>query len=426
VLRVYYDLSMKIKAYKIVHNHIEKIMPRLERLPTGRIPFSFLLITYGHFYPEQIYCWDYYHMAIRFAYAGKPDYLKYLIDTLLYYQSPDGFTPNCITEKSGPMHYFPKFHAQPFLMQGALVYLFQTGNLRWVKEQFDKLKKYLEYYWYNNLTHLGLFRWSVSWMSGIDNDVTTSFSLPETIITADINAWLYLECRSATILASRLGKKNDEKIFKEKAKTLHQLVNDILWYEEMSSYSAYNLLTGTHHFHLGKGTESERVGYYAFQSCSNLIPLYAQMADRKRAIDMIKKYLLHEKHFWSPYGIRSLSKSSPYYNNAIFGNPPRFGEHHRMTNSNWQGPVWTLLNYFMFHALIHYGFKKEAEELVDKTMFLLASSLEKIGSFTENYDAETGQPLFAPGYGSWNILMDMMYQELRSGKWIMDPIFEEI
>ena len=56
---------------------------------------------------------------------------------------------------------------------------------------------------------------------------------------------------------------------------------------------------------------------------------------------------------------------------------------------------------------------------------MLASSLAKIGMFTENYNAETGEPLYAPGYASWNILADMMRPELKSGKWIMDPVFDE-
>lgn len=416
---------MTAKAnYQLVHRHIEKIMPLLERAPGKAIPCPFLVPTHGQFYPGAVYCWDNHHMAMRFAYAGEPEYFKYLIETLLHYQSSDGFTPNCVDRENGPNHYFPKFHAQPFLMQGALMYLSQTRDVNWIKDRFSKARKYLEYHENNHRTHLGLFRWPVPWMGGIDNDVATTFFLPDSVITADINAWMYLEYRSAAVLAGCLGMPTEAKRFREKSRKLCQAINEILWYDKMTSYAAYNLSSGRHQFHLGLGTENEDSGYYAFQTCSNLIPLYAGIPQTKQAVGMIKKYVLSEAHFLSTYGIRSLSKSSPYYNNAVWGNPPRFGEHHRMTNSNWQGPVWIPLCYFMFHALLAYGFRKEALNIANRTINLLALSLKRRGSFTENYNAETGEPLFATEFASWNILADMMHQEMGRNRWIMEPVFE--
>jgi len=416
--------EMRNVRWRLVHQYIEKIMLLIERPADGLFPYPYLSATYGEYYPNEITCWDVHHMAMRFAYSGKPDYFKYLIDNLLHYQTSDGFTPAAIN-CNGPHHYFPRFHAHPFLMQGALMYVSLNKDIAWAKDRFRQLKLYLTYYEKNNSAPHGLFRWTLSWMGGIDNDVATTFFHPETIISVDINAWMYLEYRAAAILASRLGKKSDVSLFAKKAKRLRRAINDILWYDQVDSYSAYNLVSDEHQFHLGLGTECEELGYYAFQSCSNLIPLYARIADQERSARMIKKYVLNEEHFLSPYGIRSLSKSSPYYNNAIWGNPPRFGEHHRMTNSNWQGPVWIPLCYFMFHALLSYGFKQEARHLAERTIEVLALSLKKIGSFAENYDAETGKPLFATSFTSWNILADVMYEEMDSNKWIMEPIFDK-
>ncbi|MBI4242568.1 MAG: hypothetical protein HY606_00630 [Planctomycetes bacterium] len=416
---------MNRNDYKIVHNHIEKIMPVLERVSAKALPYPYLSITHSKFYNGAIFCWDNHHMAMRFAYSGKPEYFKYLIDNLLYYQTSDGFTPNVIHYKDGPMHNSPRFHAQPFLMQGALMYLSQTGDIEWANGQFSNLKHYIKYYETNFSTPHNLFRWTVSWTSGFDNDVVTTFFQPDIIIPVDINAWLYLEYRAAAILAYKLDKKSDHAIFCKKAKKLRAAVNKILWYGRMNSYSAYNLCSDKHQFNYEDASLGKSVGYYAFQSCSNLIPLYARIADKKNAESMIEQYILNEKHFLSPYGIRSLSKSSEYYNNAIWGNPPRFGNHNRLTNSNWQGPVWIPLVYFMFHALLYYGFKKEAGNLADRAVHLLASSIKKIGSFTENYHADTGEPLYASGYASWNILADMMYEEMDDNKWIMNPVFEK-
>ncbi len=95
----------------------------------------------------------------------------------------------------------------------------------------------------------------------------------------------------------------------------------------------------------------------------------------------------------------------------------------RLTNSNWQGPVWVPLNYFMFHALLFYGFAGEAEILSSRTINMLVHSLNKIGSFAENYDSDNGTPLYCKDFASWNILADMMPQETINKKWIMDAIF---
>ena len=88
--------------------------------------------------------------------------------------------------------------------------------------------------------------------------------------------------------------------------------------------------------------------------------------DRDQAAAVVERYLLNEDHFRSEFGVRTLSRSSDYYNNARRGNPPRDGNYEQLTGSNWQGPVWVLSNYQVFHALIHYGYLQEAEELADK------------------------------------------------------------
>jgi glycogen debranching enzyme len=149
------------------------------------------------------------------------------------------------------------------------------------------------------------------------------------------------------------------------------------------------------------------------------------MAEPEQAQAMISTYVINEQHFWSPYGIRSLSKSSEFFNNAVWGNPSRFGDHRRMNESNWQGPVWMPINYFVFHALRHYGFAQEAGELADRAVGVLAGSLRLQGSFSENFNSETGEPLYAKHYASWNLLGDTLHDDLASGNWIMDPVFAE-
>ena len=416
---------MGLPHFDSVHQHIEEIIPLLQHEPSGLLPYPFLTPGYGQEYTDRIFCWDNHHMSMRLALGGKPEHFRWTVDNFLRHQASDGYVPSVVSPTDGPLCGGPPgFHAMPFLAQGALMYVRQTQDLEWLGGVFGKLAKYIEYFESSMRAPHGLFRWSMAHMSGIDNDAATTFFLPDAVISADINAWVYLEYLAASRLARLLERPTERKEYSDKAQALRKAVNDILWMEEESTYAVYNLCEGRNMLHYRHKYATDG-GRFAFQSCSNLIPLYARMASKERAGRMLRTYVLSEEHFLSPYGIRSLSRSSDYYNNAVLANPPRFGGHFWMTCSNWQGPVWSPICYFMFNALLHYGLRDEAEEIADRTVRTMALVLQKQGSFSENVNAETGRPGYCSKMGSWNILTDTMHEQLREGHWIMDPVFED-
>ena len=212
-------------------------------------------------------------------------------------------------------------------------------------------------------------------------------------------------------IARKLGKSDEG--FEQQASEIKAAVNEYLWSEESQTYSARNLLndkviTSFSDQHLGGD-----VGKYSYISCPSLLVLFAGIATPERARKMIEKYVLAPEHFRSPFGIRSLSRSSEYYNNARWGNPPRFCEWSRLTNSNWQGPVWIPLSWFVMHALLRYGYCKEAELLADDTVELVYKSIQELGFMRENFDGETGEGLYADNFASWNILTDKFHAYLE-------------
>lgn len=66
----------------------------------------------------------------------------------------------------------------------------------------------------------------------------------------------------------------------------------------------------------------------------------------------------------------------------------------------------------MHRALLRYDWTTEAEELRRRTLWTLVGSLESVGSFAENFCAEIGLPLYARNFAAWNLLADVMEQEL--------------
>ena len=82
------------------------------------------------------------------------------------------------------------------------------------------------------------------------------------------------------------------------------------------------------------------------------------------------------------------------YSMARSGNP-----------SNWLGPVWIIVNDFVWKGLKDYGFHDEASDLADKTLRLLSTDLAKNGSLNEYYHPDTGAALSHNGFMDWNLLV---------------------
>jgi len=77
--------------------------------------------------------------------------------------------------------------------------------------------------------------------------------------------------------------------------------------------------------------------------------------------------------------------------------------------SNWLGPVWIVVNYFVWKGLTNAGFLQEADALRDKTVRLLAGDLAANGSLNEYYHPDTGAALSHKGFMDWNLLVLEMF-----------------
>jgi len=406
---------MNFSNFKQTHEFIQSIMPLIKRKAEGCFESPYLTVTYGQHYGGYIFSWDNHHMTLRFAAGGESEQMRYFVDNMLSFQTSTGYIPCVISTVDGGNGSIGDFHAQPFLAQNAAIYSTLTSDTAWLEKVFPQLKRYLSYWLEKHAAPFGLCRWRYPYMSGFDNEITATVFPPDTIISPDLNAWLYLELRSMAKLAELLHDATTQQDYLSQAEKMKQAINDKLWDEQYGTYAAYDLCLGKTRVAWNDSNLTSDVGKYSYLSCPALIPLFARIAEPEHANRMIKNYVLNPEHFRSPYGIRSLSRSSEYYNNACWGNPPRFGDHRRLTNSNWQGPVWIPLNWFVFHALLHYGFEAEAAMLADDTFKVISMSLDQIGYMRENFHAETGEPLYANKFASWNILADLMPDYLSGG-----------
>jgi putative isomerase len=402
---------MPIEAEKlaVLSTYTDWLQGQIRRPAGGRIPYPYTALTAGKSYQQMIFVWDGYTMSLAFLAGGESDVMRDLLRNYFSFQRESGYIPNAMHEVEGEDIFGVRFHAQPFLAHATALYVEATHDEAFGREAFPHLQRYLDYWFSAQNSPLGLPRWRETYMSGVDNEIAGTLLPPESIVSPDLGALLFNELNAMAYLAGKLGEAAEP--FSQRAAAVKDALNRYCYNEEFGAYCCHDLLRGEARVGFG----ASDIGRYAFLSTPALWVLYAGAATPERAQRMIETYVLSPEHYRSPFGIRSLSRQSEFYNNAVWGNPPRFGDFRRLTNSNWQGPVWMLTNWFAFHGLLNYGYADAAAGLAADLIALQAAAIKKYGYLSENFNAETGEPLYARDYASWNLLTRLLPDYLPGG-----------
>lgn len=348
------------------------------------------------------------------ALAKDPDLAPACFGSLLCFLDcarPDG----CIHRIELPHKTRDPEPAKPVMAQLALRVLEGLGDEG--LERFDEhrvLPRLLAFIAYLERTHVGLhglFLTPSARASGFDSDVLSA-GLPDcTVEGPDTNAFMVLEYRAAAELARRLGHDHEASILREKADTLRERMEALLWYEDERGgiYVALRWKQGRARW------DEEVVGHRdpdgvvrPLPSWTGLLPLYAGVPSDARAAKLVQR-LVDAASFWGNAGVRTLARDSPFFHQAprVMLYDPRRGEPGPV--SNWSGPIWVLSNYYLARGLERYGETERARELDTRTLALLANDLAQTGTLHECYDDE-GRGLWprAGGFLSWNVLALVM------------------
>ncbi|MDX1987614.1 MAG: trehalase family glycosidase [Candidatus Obscuribacter sp.] len=256
---------------------------------------------------------------------------------------------------------------------------------------------YLGYFRRQRLSKWGLYHWRNVLESGVDDNLALIAPREAAkdeddsiarfddgrILAVDINSYLAGEYRALALLAEACGNKALQDACEIQASELCQAIEEHLWHEKLALYCGYNTADNT---------------IVALRSWTGLTPVIMGFAAEERAHRVIHENILNQEHFLRPAGLASHAVSEP------LANQQRRGLYGRAIVSNWQGPVWVLPNALVVRALLKYGYKKEAQDIAARVVATLSTGLEDTGTLYENYNAETGAPLWAPNFMSWNIL----------------------
>jgi hypothetical protein len=346
-------------------------------------------------YYLQMYDWDSCFFSQAQSHLGIAGLARDVVANFLSLKGADGFIPRTVSPKRT---WDSNDLCKPFLCQALLHELQQESFKRPLPPMFlQDLDCWLEYFRRTRMHENGLFHWRNMLESGVDDNLgliaplvaakdenETKEGYPDgRIIAADLCSYLVGEYDAIQQIAAHFGEKELVAKYAGLVKDLKQKVEDQLWHESLGMYCNLNPITGRQ---------------IEVRTWTNLTPVFLGLAKSDRSKRCIEENLLNPEHFFRPFGMSSVAISEPLYNQS------RRGLYGRATVSNWQGPIWILPNAMAARCLVKHGYAKDAQNLAVRVVSAMSKGLKKHGTLFENYHADTGEPLWAPDFMSWNAL----------------------
>ncbi len=347
----------------------------------------------GHYL--QMYDWDACFFSQAHTELGLGDLASSFVRNFLNLKEADGYVPRTISPNSiwdsGDV-------CKPFLSQALLKGIdLEKIKLTFPAGLLEDLECYLNYFFRNRRHESGLFHWRNVLESGVDDNVALIAPMEAAkdenkdigvfidgkVLATDLNSYLVAEYTAFSKIAECSGQPSLANKYARHASDLANLVEEYLWSESLQLYC-----------NLDPDTKNQ----INIRSWTGLAPVLCGFARPDRAKTVIEQNILHPNHFLRPCGLPSLAASELLYNQA------KRGLYSRSLVSNWQGPMWVLPNILTVRALLQYGYADQAKDMAQRVLSTLIADWKATGTIHENYNAETGQPLWAPQFMSWNIL----------------------
>lgn len=406
--------SVELEPSAVIRRHLQTIF----REPHGRLKHPY--VDPGGVYGKNLWDWDsFWSLKAAMGIAAEdPAWRQQVIrhasgvlDNFFDHQGPDGSLPilmnpedtdwfDSTSNKTNNM-------GKPVFGQLMLeVSRLQDDPLplaRWS----GKLDAYYRCFESRYLAGCGLYVWANDIAIGSDDDPATWGRPPFSSANLLLNNLLFADLISAAEVASKIGQADLAERWNAQAERLASRIQECCWDERDGFFYSVDVQCRQRtspHRHFGTLNENLIPSWSCLQLkllyWTGFLPMWTGIATPSQAKRLVEEHLLRTDQFWAPHGVRTMSADERIYDPVSSrGNP-----------SNWLGPIWILPSYLIWDGLRRYGFLTEAGELAKRTLTLLESDAEQNGHWHENYHPETGQGLAAPGFVSWNALINFMLQ----------------
>ena len=408
--------SRRRSADTLLHYFAESA-PKLLRDPAGILKHPSVAPSLpGKSYSTQLWDWDtlwtsqglFRLAALQHDESLKQKLCEHVSGSLLNFlehASPGGQIPIMMTaDDPDPFRIMAKGatsrnQAKPVFGQLGLLACDECGDANWLEPHFDSILRFYDSWTTHNSSQIGLLVWGDDVAIGDDNDPTT-FGRPFfSSANLLLNCLFYQDLVASSELARRLGRAADHDRLAVQAGELAQRIQKFCWDPRDSYYYTVDVQCVDHRAELlptlGRGMNmSWKCLPMRIQMFTGFLPLWCGIAPQENAEQLVRTNYLADDRLRAQWGARSLSNRETMYSLEFSSNP-----------SNWLGPIWIIVNYFVWKALRRYGFEKEANALADKTLLLLSRDLERNGSLNEYYHPDTGEALSHKGFIDWNLLV---------------------
>lgn len=303
--------------------------------------------------------------------------------------------------------YAQNMHKPCLAQHAAFIVRENHGDVAWLREDLMCLQYFVNNYRNHHRHACGLYFWQDDAAIGVDNDPCTFGRPPRSSGSIYLNCLMYRELLALVYLLELAGLEEVAAQYQRDAEALREAVRTHCWDERDGFYYSVDLnLTPCAAQRWTKHSGQlrdwpcliQRIGVW-----SGFLAMWSGIATTEQAQRMVQEHYRNTRTFHAPFGVRTLSKMEKMYNLRASGNP-----------SSWLGPVWGISNYMVFRGLARYGYEEEAHELIEKTITLFGSDLEKSGALHEYYQPENGAPLLNRGFQNWNYLVMNMIAWQRS------------
>jgi len=329
--------------------------------------------------------------------------------------TPSGFIPNF----QAPFNYSSWDRSQPSIGSTVVLAIYNHYNEKWfLEEVYNELLTWNRW-WPKHRDVNGYLAWgsdkvagsaihpdgSINTMqgakyeSGLDNSPMYD-NVPFNKQTgkmeyADVGlmSFYVMDCNSMAVIADILGKKQDEKEFKERAAKYGDKLKT-LWDDSTGIFLNKRLDNGEKSYRL---------------SPTNFYPMLAKVCTQQQAETMMAKHFFNPKEFYGEFVMPSIARDDPAFKD----------------NDYWRGRIWAPMNFLVFLGMQNYNLPDAKKAMVEKSKALLMKSWNEDGSIYENYNGTTGQGddvSSADGFYHWGALLTFMsfiekgYLKAGSGK----------
>lgn len=427
------ELDNYVKSIKEV---VYKDYIGMYHMARGILKYPF--ITPGSVYKDELWDWDSWlsNIALRQILSDieTQDAIKEALPheqgcvlNFLKYGGQDGWVPIVVRYDTNPVEdkpsdiYSTNMHKPVLAQHAAFLVKGEEENAEWLRDDFWKMEAFIENY-STHSKHMptGLYFWQDDVAIGVDNDPSTFYRPKRSSGSILLNCFMYKELEAMAYISKLLKMEDKAKKYSNAALKLKSAIREYCWDERDGFYYSVDLNLLPINNNPGKYLGMELVihgGRPRQYHCliqrlgvwSGFLPMWCRIASYEEASRIVREHFNNKNTFNAPYGIRTLSKLEKMYSIYPSSNP-----------SDWQGPIWIIVNYFVFKGLLNYGFFKEAKEIAAKTIRLLGMDAEKEGAFHEYYNPESGEPIINKGFQNWNYLVMNMIAWLEKR-----PVVEE-